>query len=177
MKKVSLLLTSTALIFLTMAVALLLPPRSIGDPPAPSTLSRTPTRIEGDLVNLRASASFDSPGVPLLVLIDALNAYPNAQRFRVSWSMLIFMNNMNTTILYDRRRHSLLVFSYGGGDVLGSYRDHVLFTHVREAVFAKIPAAHKNDTEDMGAWSWFSDLPNYGCRKRDLGSWRRDPSG
>lgn len=174
MRKVSLLLASTALIFLLMAVVLLLPPRLMGEPPAPSILSVTPTRIEGDLVNLRASASFDSPGVPLLVLIDALKAYPHAQRFRVSWSLLIFMNGMSTTILYNRRRHSVAVFSSGGGDVLGSYRDHVLFTHVREAVFTRISAAHKNDTEDMGAWSWFSDLPKYGCRKRDLGSWRRD---
>ncbi len=144
-------------------------------PPATPSEPYASARVQGDLVNLRVNASFDAPGVPLLVLNDALKAYPHAQRFRVSWSQLIFMNSTNTTVLYDRRRHSVLIFSYGGGDVLGAYRDHVLFTHVREAVFAKIPAAHKNDSEDMGAWSWFSDLPKYGCRKRDLGSWQKGP--
>ena len=167
-----------ALILLTMTTAFQLPllaapPAS--KPPAQSS-GDTPIKVQGDLVNIRASASYDSPGVPFLTFLSALKAYPKARRFRVSWSLLIFMNSTNDTVLYDRRRHTMLLYSYGGGDVLGSYQSHVLFTGVRESAFGKIVAAHKNDSDDMGVWSWFSDLPRYGCRKRDLGSWERSPS-
>jgi len=144
-------------------------------PPAPSA-SDPATRAQGDLVNLRVNASYDAPGLPFKAFVEALKTYPNARRFRVSWSLLIFMNGMNSTVLYDRRRHTLRLFSYGGGDVVGSYRDHVLYTGVRASAFAKIAAAHKNDSEDMSVWSWFGDLPRYGCRKRDLGSWEKSPS-
>lgn len=145
-------------------------------PSAPSQVAKPDTKVQGDLVNLRADAYWDTPGVPLLRLTRALKDYPHARRFRVSWSLLVFMNGSDTTILYDRREHSVTVYSTGGGDVIGAYRDHVRFTHVPEAVFTKIAMSHRNDRDDSEVWSWFSDLSHFGYPKRDLGSWHKDPS-
>ena len=168
-----------ALVLLPMAAAFQSPLSAAPPESKPSVQSSgdTPIKIQGDLVNIRANANYDSPGVPFLFLLSALKTYPNARRFRVSWSILIFMNSTNSTVLYDRRKHTMLLFSYGGGDVLGSYRDHVLYTGVRESAFVKIAASHKNDSEDMGVWSWFGDLPRYGCRQHDLGSRHTDTQG
>lgn len=166
-----------AFILMPLAAAFV-PPLSaapgITRPPAPSA-SEPATRVQGDLVNLRVNASYDSPGLPFTTFVEALKMYPAARRFRVSWSLLIFMNSMNSTVLYDRRRHTLRLFSDGGGDIVGSYRNRVLYTNVRASAFGKIAAAHKSDSEDRGVWSWFGDLPRYGCRKRDLGSWEGSP--
>lgn len=166
------------LILLPMTAAFAFPlsaaPKSTG--PLMQSGGDAPTRVQGDLVTLRVSASYDSPGLPFITLVEALKTYPKARRFRVSWSLLIFMNGMNSTVLYDRRRHTLRLFSDGGGDVGGAYRDHVMYINVQASAFGKIAAVHKSDSEDRSAWSWFGDLPRYGCRKRDLGSWEKSPS-
>ncbi len=144
-------------------------------PPTPSNPYEA-TKVQGDLINLRLDPVYDMPGFTLHCLIAALKAYPHARRFRVSLSLLVFNNGMNTAILYDRRRHSVIIFSSGGGDVLGSYRDHVRFTGVREADFAKIAKARRNEYNE-DAWGFLGDLPKYGCRRRDLGSRHTDTQG
>ena len=83
------------------------------------------------------------------------------------------MNAMDTTALYDRRNHSVILFSQGDGD-LGAFRDHVLFTGVPETAFVKLADAHRDDGNET-AWGYFDGLPDYGCRKRDLGSWHKAP--
>ena len=64
-------------------------------------------------VTLSFDDSFDMPGQALHSLITALKAYPKARTFRASWSLLVFNNLTNTTIVYDRRQHSLLFYSVG----------------------------------------------------------------
>ena len=115
------------------------------------------------------------PGFALRTLIAALKDNPKARTFRASWSLLVFNNQTRTTILYDRRKHSLLFYSVGDGDVLGTQRDHFRFTRVPESVFGKIARAHRNDNSEDG-WAWLGDLPKYGCRKVVLGSRRREPA-
>jgi len=78
-------------------------------------------------VDLAVNAGYDTSGLPFNTLVSALETYSHARLIRASWSMLLAMNQMNTTVLYDRRRHRVIVFSQGGSD-LGTYRDHVLFT-------------------------------------------------
>lgn len=162
--------------WITITLLLLLAGSSPADtfqPPTPSNPYES-TRVQGDLVNLRVDAVYDMHGFTLYCLIAALKAYPHARRFRVSLSLLLFNNGMNTAILYDRRKRSVIIFSSGGGDVLGSYRDHVLFTGVRETDFAKIAKARRNESNE-DAWGFLGDLPKYGCRKHDLGTWRKAP--
>ena len=125
-------------------------------------------------VTLSFEDSFDMPGYALRSLMTALTTYPNARTFRVSWSILVFNNQIQTTILYDRRAHSLLFYSIGDGDVLGTQHDHFRFTRVPESVFGKIAWAHRNDTSEDG-WAWLGDLPKYGCRKVVLESSRKGP--
>ena len=112
------------------------------------------------------------PGHALRSLMTALKTYPNARTFRVSWSMLVFNNQIQTTILYDRQTHRLLFYSIGDGDVLGTQHDHFRFTHVLESVFGRITWAHRNDNSEDGC-AWLGDLPKYGCRKMVLESWRK----
>jgi|GEM_PF-2566603 len=133
------------------------------------------TKVQGGLVNTRVNATYDAPGVPFLAFQDALKTYPKARQFRVSWGLLIFNNYTETTILYDRSRHTLRLYSTGSGDVVGSYQDHLLYTRVRETILEKIAAAHKSDSYDASSESWFTDLPKQGCRKHDLGSWEKPP--
>jgi hypothetical protein len=185
------LVTIVILLLLPVAAAFLFPPRVILPVPEPSRLSppivyRLPpakpndldgvaVKIQGDLVNLRVNTYHDTPGYALHSFIVALKTYPHVRRIRVSWSLLVFMNGMNSTVLYDRHRHTVALYSIGGGDVLGTYHDHFLFTSVREAVFARLAEAHRDDTNE-NAWGYFEDFPKYRCRQRDLGSWRKAPS-
>ena len=125
-------------------------------------------------VTLSFDDSFDMPGQVLRSLMTALKANLNARTFRASWSLLVFNNQTRTTILYDRRKHSLLFYSVEDGDVLGTRHEHIRFTHVPESVFDRIARAHRNDTSEDG-WAWLGDLPKYGCRKVVLESRRRGP--
>ena len=136
---------------------------------APLQVQSSPSEI-----SLSFDDSFDMPGSALRSLITALKANPNARTFRASWSLMVFNNQAQTTILYDRRKHSLLFYSVADGDVLGTRRDHFRFTRVPEPVFDKIAKAHRNDYSEDG-WAWLGDLPKYGCRKVVLEMRRRGP--
>lgn len=180
-----------ALILLPMAAAYLFPPRVIAPipeprrvsppivyrlPPAqPNDLSGVAIRKQGELISLRVNASWDVPGYALHSFVAVLKTYPRARRVRMFYSLQLPMNNANTTVLYDRHQHNLAFFSQGDGD-MGAYRDHVLFIGVTEAVFVKIADAHREDNNET-PWGGFDDLPKYGCRRHDLGSWRKDPPG
>jgi len=132
-------------------------------------------KVRGDTLNLRIYTSLPQPGNTLRCFITALKTYPHARRIRASWSISIGMNWIDTTALYDRRRHSLTVFAQGEGD-LGVYHDHKQFIQVPETVFVRLAEAHKDDSSET-VWGWFDDLPKYGCRKHDLGSWTKGPVG
>jgi len=75
--------------------------------------------------------------------VEALKTYLKARRIRVSWSMFLGMNDLNSTALYDRRTHSVVFFGTGDGD-LGEFHDHVRFTNVSEAAFARIAKARQD---------------------------------
>ncbi len=129
---------------------------------------RVHTKVTGETVNVGIDIADDFSDVPLNALLHALASYPQARRFRVSWVMLSMLNGTNLTALYDRRKHSVIVYStYTEGDNDGrtSFSGHLRFTQVREEDFQKIAAARKGDTSD---WDWFNDLPKYGCRKHGL---------
>ncbi len=186
-----LLLTSAALILSPMAAAFLFPLRVIAPipeprpasppivyrlPPAqPNDLSGVAIRKQKGLVNMSMNASWDAPGYALHSFVAALKTYPRARRVRMSWYLQLPMNHANTTVLYDRRQRNVAFFSQGDGD-LGAWRDHVLFTGVPEAVFVKLAEAHREDASET-SWASFDDLPLYGCRRHDLGSWRKDSPG
>ena len=114
---------------LTMAAAFICPLLAAPEAAKPLVRSgRAPAaQAQGDLVDLAVNAGYDTPGLPFNTLVSALETYFHARLIRASWSMLLAMNEMDTTVLYDRHRHSVIVFSQGGSD-LGTYRDHVLFT-------------------------------------------------
>ena len=151
-------------------------PRPYGSSPFRSGLPELGRGISSPppSVTLSFDDSFDRLGQALRTLIAALKDNPNARTFRASWSLLVFNNQTRTTILYDRRKHSLLFYSVGDGDVLGTQHDHFRFTRVPESVFGKIARAHRNDNSEDG-WAWLGDLPQFGCRKVVLGARRSEP--
>ncbi len=159
--------TFVQLLILTFAVL------SFAQPPAATDPFVPVTKVQGSLVNIHVQAAYDAPGGPFLSFVDALKTYPQARQFRVSWTLTVFSNGASSTVLYDRDKHTLRLYSVGSGDVSGDFRNWVRYTGVREGVFEKTARRHKDDIEGLGAWSWFYDLPKYGCRKCDLGSWQR----
>lgn len=151
--------------------ALVLPHIAYHLPPSqPNDLTGAVIKKQRGLVNLSVNAHFDTPGAVLHSFIAVLQTYPHVRQVRVSWSMLLMMNESNSTALYDRRRHTIAFFSQEDGD-LGSSRNHVLFSAVPEAVF--VPLANARLDSDETPWGSFDGLPKFGCRKRDLGSWQK----
>ncbi len=183
------LLAGIALLLLPMAAAFLFPPRVITPmpephsvspkivyrlpPTEPNDLTGVPIRTQGDSVSLRADTGLDTPGLSLPCFIAALKTYSQARYIRASWSMLIFMNGTDTTVLYDRRKHSVAFYSRGAGD-LGSYQSHLLFTGVPESAFTKLADAHREDSEERPS-GFFNDLADYGYQQQVLGSWEKAP--
>ncbi len=150
-----------------------LPPIVYQLPPAqPNNLTGAIIKKQRGLIDLRINDHFDTPGLALHSFIAVLKTYPHVRRVRVSWSMLVFMNVSNSTVLYDRRRHTVAFFSQEDGD-LGFSQNHVLFTAVPEAVF--VPLANARLDADETPWGSFDGLPKFGCRKRDFGSWQKPP--
>ena len=78
--------------------------------------------------------------------------------------MLLAMNEMDTTVLCDCRRHSVIVFSQGGSD-LGTYRDYVRFTGVQESVFIRLTDTRRDEYSEQAE----------GFFKHDLGTRRKAP--
>ncbi len=143
-------------------------------PPAQQNdLSGIKFRIQGSSVSFRVNASLDMPGYVLHSFIAALKTYPKERYIRISWSMLVFNNGVDATVLYDRKKHSVAYFNYGDGD-LGSHHDHIQFTGVREEAFIKIAEAHRNDYDERSD-GFFEDLDHHGSKRRDLGSWQKEP--
>lgn len=134
----------------------------------PPLSERTTTKVSGDWVNVSVDFGDDPSVVPLNALTHALASYPKPDHFRVTWTVGSLMDFYKYTALYDRRKHSVTVYSTrseadnNGYTALAQY---LRFTKVQEKDFQKIAAAHKNDRSD---WNWFDDLSRYGCRKHDL---------
>lgn len=129
---------------------------------------RTTTKVSGDLVNVSVDFGDDPSEVPLNALTRALASYPQPHYLRVTWTVGSLMDFYKYTALYDRRKHSVTVYSTRSeADNNGhtAFAEHLRFTKVQEKDFQKIAAAHKNDRND---WNWFDDLPQYGCRKHNL---------
>ena len=122
------------------------------------------TQAQGDLVDLAVNAGYDTSGLPFNTLVSALETYSHARLIRASWSMLLAMNQMNTTVLYDRRRHRVIVFRQGGSD-LGTYRDYVRFTGVQESVFIRLADTCRDEYSEQAE----------GFFKHDLGTRRKAP--
>lgn len=88
--------------------------------PPPPNLYAVTVKVRGDLVNVRTYTATDQPGHIMHSFTEALKTHPHTRRIRVSWSMMLGMNEMDSTALYNRRTHSLLFYGEGGGD-LGDY--------------------------------------------------------
>ena len=151
------------------------PGRRPGTPVLPDLYAVT-VRVQSDLVNVQTYTSTDQPGHVMHSFVEALRTHPKARRIRVSWSMFLGMNYLDSTALYDRRTHSVVFFGEGDGD-LGEFRDHVRFTNVSETAFARIAKARQDqdDNHQEDSWGDFDALPLHGCRKHDLDSWHKPP--
>ncbi len=109
-------------------------------------------------VTLSFDDSFDMPGYALRTLITALKANPNARTFRASWSLLVFNNQTQTTILYDRRTHRLRFYSLGDGDVLGTRHDHFPLPLCRSRCSAGSPGRTATTTSKTAGPGWATCL-------------------
>lgn len=130
---------------------------------------RITTKASGDLVNVSIDFGDDAPEVPFNALNHALASCPQIHRFRMTWTDGELEIFHNYTALYDRRKHTVTIYSTAvEGDNGGrtSFSGYWRYTKVREADFQKIAAVYKSD---RGNQDWFDYLPKYGCREHDLG--------
>jgi hypothetical protein len=137
----------------------------------PPLAERVHTKETGDTVNVGIDTGDDPPGVPLNALLHALVAYPQAHRFRVSWTNLVLTSATSVTAIYDRSKHSVTLYQVNSeGDNNGriSGRQRLRYTGVQEKDFGLVAAAHKGDTAGSSGWNWFDDLSKYGCWKHNL---------
>lgn len=116
---------------------------------------------------------------PLEGLAVAMGRYPKAARFRVTWGCFFGRHTSKTTVLYDRRRHSLYC-DYGGyGSPWGGFGSRTFFTNVTDSALRRDAQDHKDSTRD-GPYDAdtnmdivFSDLPHYGCPCKKQSTYRQ----
>ena len=171
--RLSLALSLLAMLGLA-APAVSAPPAGSQSPPISAEVySGVKVKVQGSFVNLHVNTSLDQPGHALQSFIAVLKKYPHARRIRASWSLMLGMNEIVTTVVYDRSRRTLVLFSRGTGD-LGESCDYRRFTQVREPMFVQIANAHRDDSQEI-SWGEFDDLTHFGCSVHDLGSWHKPP--
>lgn len=121
-----------------------------------------PKPAPGEIL-VASGSPLEVPYAPVSLLIAALKSNPKANRFRVTWSYNAFHYSSDEAAIYDRSAGHLALFSASNKND----HNHLVFTGVKEGMFAKILARHKNDYEGNG-WGYFDDLTKYGCHKYDL---------
>ena len=157
-----------------------------GPLPVNATVAGLPVTLRGSAVIVSACNNdnlgpVDLKKNALAPFTALLRTYPHAHTVELSWFMPIFLDADSADVLYDRAKHTVTVdYSYGGG-IDPQHTGKVVFTGVRESVFAAMLKAHPNgvpehdtemdkiaDTIANNAYSWggfkYLYLPRYGCR-------------
>ncbi len=121
-------------------------------------------------VQLGAGDTFSGPARPVVVLAEALRKDKKSTRFRVTWGTIVLSFNSTSTVLYDRVEHTIKLYSFGG-DEMGGYVDHYLYTKVTDDIIFSIADKYKDeDVADpaTGPGSFFGELANHGCKSYKL---------
>ena len=116
---------------------------------------------------------------PLEALAVALGRYPKATRFRVTWGCFFGRHASKTTVMYDRRQHSLYCDYGGGGSPWGGFGSRTFFTNVTDSALRRDAQDHRSSTQ-TGPYDAntnmdivFSDLPRYGCPRKSESIYRQ----
>jgi hypothetical protein len=106
---------------------------------AAMAISGIPVVVRGDLVDMEAGGHY-LPTDSISPILAAIKAYPRAARFQLTWQMHMMNDVTNVRFSYDRRQHTLTVYSQWGegpSDSLG-----VMFSSVRQSTLAVILRTH-----------------------------------
>lgn len=129
-----------------------------GPLPVDATVAGLPVTLRGGNVIVSAGNNdslthVDLERNALKPFMALLKAYPNARFVELSWFEPIFLDATGADVLYDRAKHTVTVdYSYGGGED-PVHEGKVVFTGVRESVFAGILQAHPNGVPQDDAYS------------------------
>ncbi len=117
---------------------------------------------------------------PLRRLSQSLNQYPRSHRFRLIWANLAGNFGTNATALYDRRTGTFKFYSDTsiggmGNEEISNDIKHWMFSGVSDSAIRRLERKHRGVLDsDKGTVfdgaSFFSELGNYGAKRRDLGS-------
>lgn len=129
---------------LLMLPLLLLPARFAESAPEAGgvKIAGIPTVVHGGLVDMENGGHY-LPGDSISPILAAIKAYPQAARFQLTWQMHMMNDVTNARFSYDRRRHTLTVYSQWGegpSDSLG-----VAFSSVRPSTLAAILRTHPTE--------------------------------
>ena len=156
-----------------------------GPLPVDATVAGLPVTLRGDTVNVSAGnndklSPRDLQKDALTPFTTLLRAYPNARTVELSWYAPIFLDADGADVLYNRVKHSVTVDYSTGGGIDPQHTVRVVFTGVKESVFAAILKAYPHGVPDndpemdkiaemhpnaVGPWGGFQYLyqPRYGC--------------
>lgn len=121
-----------------------------------------PKPARGEIL-VASGSTLDDSSAPVTLLIAALKSHPTARRFRVTWPYNVFRYFSSQVAIYDHSTGNIAVFSTGNHNTYS----HFMFTGVKESLFPKILADHKNDPEG-NVLGYLDNLDRYGHRRYDL---------
>lgn len=105
--------------------------------------------------------------LPVYRMGFAVRDNPAASQIQMSWAMMNPGGGDSATAVYDRRKHSLSLYSenrWSSGKVV---HEDFLYTGVTDAILVKLGKDHYNETR-QSIVSWFDSLPQYGCRRHKI---------
>ena len=110
--------------------------------------------------------------VPLKSLASVIKRYPSVNLYRVTWGCFYGRHSSKSTVLYDRRLHSLRYNCKGGASPWGNFYKHVAFSGVTDKILARDARDHRVSTRkmpfDTDVDVIFDNLPFYGCVRHDF---------
>lgn len=130
--------------------------------------------LERGIVQVRFhSVSFPSADVPLTELVTAVSRYPTQGRFRVTWPWYGKDAFSKSTVLYDRRTHTVRFYCLGHD--MGRFFKHAIYRGVSDTVLREDARSHERtdrlypeNRSEVVALAFFDALPGYGCAGSDL---------
>ncbi len=140
---------------------------------ASRTADDTPhVAVRSSIVQVRIHNVTAPAYVPLQSLASVIKRHPNVNLYRVTWGCFYGRHSSKSTVLYDRRQHSLRYNCKGFSSPWGNFYKHIAFSGVTDKILAKDARDHRVSTQQMpfdrDVDVIFDNLPSYGCVRHDF---------
>ena len=140
---------------------------------AARTADDTPhVSVQPGIVQVRIHNVTAPAYVPLESLASVIKRHPNVNLYRVTWGCFYGRHSSKSTVLYDRRQHSLRYNCKGFSSPWGNFYKHTAFGEVTDKVLVRDARDHRVSTRQMpfdrDVDVIFDNLASYGCVRHDF---------